>query len=169
MTRRRTRAKGGNPQSSARSTTMTVALNSALLAFGPANTGQIALDRAQFPGLSRELTTALQWRVRRAQAVFISGTSSQQAGTYAMVLTPPDFPNILTRSAITSSGGVCKAVSTQTFRSNTLGAQQPWLSASASGAKLHVEYSGVVGAAPAGLVVGALEVVVTFEFRGSTV
>jgi hypothetical protein len=77
------------------------------------------------------------------------------------------MPSITTRSAIISSGGVLKPVSSS-FRSSSLGAQEPWILSTASGALLHWEFAGVVGATDA-VVLGALEVIITFEFRGSTV
>jgi hypothetical protein len=83
------------------------------------------------------------------------------------VATAADMPPITTRSAIISSGGVLKPVSSS-FRSNSLGAQEPWILSTASGALLHWEFAGVVGATNS-MVLGVLEVVITFEFRGSTV
>jgi hypothetical protein len=134
------------------------------------NNFRTAINVLRFPGLARELTTALEWRVRRAQVLYVSSASSQQAGTICAVVTPASMPDIPSRSAIISSGGVLKPVSTPSFRTNTLGAQTDWISAASDGAKVHWEFAGVIGAAQNNPVtMGTVELSITFELRGSTV
>lgn len=129
----------------------------------------LTLSRTNFPGLGKELLTSLQWRVRRAQIVFVSSASNQQAGTVASIITSHDFPVLDSQSRISSSAGIIKPVSSS-WKSNTLGAQVDWRNSDAAGALLHFAHAGVVGAtATTPVILGILEVDVTFEFRGSTV
>lgn len=176
MTRRKTRVKARQGPRASPANTRTFTLHA--LHTNPVTlkkstgVGTFEVKQELFPALGRELVNVLQWRIKRAQASYVSICAADNYGAVAMLLCHNDMAGPNSQNTIVSSGGVLGPLySSRRLRSNTIGAASEWVSSSAMAAFLSFSWTGAgpVAVDNSPLVAGYIEIDVTFEVRGSRI